>query len=358
MRTLPRHAAVLGAISSAVSTAACSECPDVDVDRTDTKQVDAAVLCEIVREARAGKTSGRLRIQAAADPSPGANNYFACDRICGNEYNLCSIEPRYAQALAQSTADGGPSACPSITGPVTVTCQILDHDPVLTPGSCPVYVGRRPDGLSPAKRRQSSALAQFFADNAHLEAAAVLAFDHMILELVAHGAPGPLVRAARAARQDEARHAAVTDALARRFGARPPPALATAMPIRTLSEMALENEVEGVVRETFGAAVASFRAERAGDPALRAALAEIARDEAEHAVLSRALGGWFRGRLSAGDHDRLDLARAEAIVDLRRSITANPHADVRLVAGEPLAVEMRTMIDALERSSWTIARRA
>jgi hypothetical protein len=59
-----------------------------------------------------------------------------------------------------------------------------------------------------------------------------------------------------------------------------------------LLEVAVENAVEGCVRETFGVAVAMIRAERAGDKQVRRAMRSIARDEMQHAELSWAVARW------------------------------------------------------------------
>ena len=92
-----------------------------------------------------------------------------------------------------------------------------------------------------------------FARAACLEAAAVDAFRWLRDELVAQ-APKRLVRAASRAIRDEMRHVRVTSALARRFGEEaitppaPPPRV-----VRPLLRLALDNAVEGCVRETYSA---------------------------------------------------------------------------------------------------------
>jgi hypothetical protein len=74
--------------------------------------------------------------------------------------------------------------------------------------------------------------------------------------------------------------------LARRAGGHVPGVQVQALHVRSLEEMALENVVEGCVRETFGAVVAMIQAERAGDARVRRAMRRIARDETRHAELS------------------------------------------------------------------------
>jgi len=128
---------------------------------------------------------------------------------------------------------------------------------------------------------------------AYLEAASVDAFEGMTRELVAHGAPARLRAGARRAARDEVRHARVTRNLAERAGGTVSPVRLQASRVRSLEEMAIENAVEGCVRETFSAAVAMIQAERATDMKVRHAMKRIARDETRHAELSWAVAQWL-----------------------------------------------------------------
>src|SRR5207244_2173225 len=122
-----------------------------------------------------------------------------------------------------------------------------------------------------------------------LEAASVPAFLLLARDLVVHGAPPALVQAALVAADDEVRHAATMAVLARAHGATPPAVELTPTPVRELRALALDNAIEGCVREAFAAACAAHQAGAAADPALRTALAAIAVDEARHAALAFAL---------------------------------------------------------------------
>ena len=53
--------------------------------------------------------------------------------------------------------------------------------------------------------------------------------------------------------------------------------------MRELEAIAIENAVEGCVRESFGALLATWQAKTAGDARVRAAMKRIARDETRHA---------------------------------------------------------------------------
>jgi hypothetical protein len=88
--------------------------------------------------------------------------------------------------------------------------------------------------------------------------------------------------------------------------------------------LAAENAVEGCVREAFGALVAHWQAERAGDPVVRAAKKRIARDETRHAALAFEVDAWAQGRLDAPARKRVSDARARARDDLLAGATEPP----------------------------------
>jgi hypothetical protein len=144
---------------------------------------------------------------------------------------------------------------------------------------------------------------------AHLEAASVPAFAHLERELRAHGAPERLLAGARRARLDEERHACMMSDLARAAGARMPVVEVAPMAVRPLDEIAIENAVEGCVREALGALAASEQARTARDPVLSTVLAGIAVDEARHASLAWAVDRWASRGLSAAARRRVHAAR-------------------------------------------------
>ncbi|MEO8874282.1 MAG: ferritin-like domain-containing protein, partial [Polyangiaceae bacterium] len=101
---------------------------------------------------------------------------------------------------------------------------------------------------------------------AFLEAVSVHAFDRLEHELHAHGAQADLLLDARRARRDEERHTAMMTKLAARHGTYAQmPAAPKPTPIRSLVEIALENAVEGCVRETYGALRGLIESETATD---------------------------------------------------------------------------------------------
>lgn len=191
--------------------------------------------------------------------------------------------------------------------------EIAEIESVVESSEDGVCIGRRPGGLVRARARGNSVVGAHLASIAHLEAASVTAFERLEAELTAHGAPPSLVRASRRARADEVRHAAVVTSLARRHGATPPRPQVGALPVRELEAIAIENAVEGCVREAYGALVGAWQARFAGDRRLRAAMRTIAKDEARHAALAFAVDAWSEPRLSVAARRRVANARREAL---------------------------------------------
>ncbi|MFZ5477647.1 MAG: ferritin-like domain-containing protein [Myxococcota bacterium] len=150
--------------------------------------------------------------------------------------------------------------------------------------------GRAPKvaGLTAAERR---VLAEAWSEDARTEHAAVAAFARFAMELMAHGAPADLVAEAHRAALDEVRHAKLAFAIASGYageelapGAFP---FGAAVPLAPdLPSLAAAVAREGCVGESVVALLAADALARATDPAVRATLAVIARDEARHAELA------------------------------------------------------------------------
>ena len=185
---------------------------------------------------------------------------------------------------------------------------------------CPI-AGRRPAGLLAAGAlRAGSRVAALLAQSAHLEAASVFAFERLARELDALRAPDALVAAAACSALDEIRHAHAMAALARRYGGEPEAARVESLPLREPLAIALENAVEGCVREGYGALVAHHQAGTALDPAVRTALCTIAEDETRHATLSWRVAAWLEPRLTAPERRLVAHARADALAQLQREL--------------------------------------
>jgi len=215
-------------------------------------------------------------------------------------------------------------------------------------------VGRRPAGLArPRARRAGSALGRYFASAAHLEAASVHAFERLAEELESYGVAPDLVRAARRSARDEVRHARATSRLARRFGGKPPAARVAQRRSRNLAAVALENAVEGCVRETFGALVATCQARSARDAEIRRVMTRIAVDETRHAALAWAIAREIEPRLDDRTRRRIAAARARAITKLRREVTAGVSLEVARDAGVPGPERAMRMLDGLSAVIWS-----
>jgi len=117
--------------------------------------------------------------------------------------------------------------------------------------------------------------------------------------------------------------------------------------VRSLERIALENAVEGCVREAAGALVATWQASRAKDVAVRRSMARIAADETRHAALAWAVADWIEPRLSPGARERVRRARRGALDRLEREMASEPARDLVRVAGLPGAREARALVDAL-----------
>lgn len=212
-------------------------------------------------------------------------------------------------------------------------------------------VGRRPSGLSPERARSASPLGDYYASIAHLEGAAVLAFDVMERELARFGAPKALRLRAQRARADEERHHRQMAALAQRAGATVSGVTAVANGERSLFAAALENAVEGCVREAWGALSAHYQAATAADPEARVLWRQVALDESEHAELSLALHEWFMRQLTVAERQAVEQAMQRACVDLRCELAfgAAPHPVVAREAGVPEPARAAALFAELER---------
>jgi hypothetical protein len=222
--------------------------------------------------------------------------------------------------------DGGPDTlqCPTAPALVTITC-LMNCTGRLTAGYAAPRCAAQGDG-------------ERLAAMSYLEAVSVHAFERLERELAAHGAPPSLLRDARRARRDEVRHTAMTARLARSRGGVPrlpePPA-ARAAAARPLFEMALENAVEGCVRETYGAVAGLVEAQTSGDATLRRAMRSIAADECRHAELAWAVHEWAMARLSDEERRRVKESMREAIAEIAKQ---DPRGASLLFSEDRLAI--------------------
>jgi len=135
--------------------------------------------------------------------------------------------------------------------------------------------------------------------------------------------------------------------LARRFGAEPLPAEIVPHPVRPLFAMALENAVEGCIRETYGALAAHRQAFAAADREIAVAMAEIAEDESRHAALSWEIAAWIEPLLRADEREELRIAKARAFSELRAEAETEPSAVLVEQAGVPDAETAQALLTHL-----------
>ncbi|RKG90373.1 ferritin-like domain-containing protein [Corallococcus terminator] len=223
----------------------------------------------------------------------------------------------------------------------------------LEKGSGNCSIGRRPAGLQDADACESTdALGHYFAEAAHLEAASVHAFLRLREELALHGADANLQDAARRSAVEEVMHTDVTGRIARRFGATPQRPVVASLPLRPLLDVALDNAVEGCVRETYGALVAHHQALHAQDSEVREAMVRIAEDETRHAGLSWDIDQWARPRLSDSERNTLREAQRQAVALLRAEVAVPLDAGLVTAAGLPTPEVALGLLDTLEQELW------
>ena len=214
-------------------------------------------------------------------------------------------------------------------------------------------LGRRPDGLVETTEFEGpDAIARALAEMAYLEAASIIAFVTLAADLESLGAPASLVTAARRSAADEVRHARSVGALAVRAGGRIPTPVTAPPARRSLEQIALENAVEGCVRETFGAAIAAVHAANSADLGIGRLLARIARDEPRHALLAWRVAEWLEPQLDSGARRRVRDARAAAVAELRASAAIEPDRRLREALGLPTARQATAVVEHLAATLW------
>lgn len=226
--------------------------------------------------------------------------------------------------------------------------DILDAASVIECISCNGIAGRRPRGLLPARVPRRAPVGDYFAAMAHLEAASVRAFRDLASWLEGFGAPPALSSAALSSAADERRHARATVRLARRFGGAPVRARIAPRSPPTLVELLEDDAIEGCVKETFAALVATWQAARATDPRVRRTMGRIAADETRHAALAWEVLDWGIARLSPSDAHRVQGALTTALAALESRGKERPiDPAICALAGHPTRDEERRLARGL-----------
>jgi rubrerythrin len=270
--------------------------------------------------------------QASQDPDFDINNILSCS-IDGAGNGSC----HYVDAVAPCAVSGagaGAGGCSSGPG-------------------CGFVYGRPVDGLAaPLLPAELDAVGRYLANAAYLEAASIDAFVILEAELHAHGAPPALIAKARRAAAQEAVHAQLMGGLAHRHGSPVPlPPQLTERAPRALVAMALENAIEGCIHETWSALIATWQAEHASEPSLRAIFARIAQEETEHAALAWEVAAWAEPLLSAPELRKLRQEQEQALARLQNPELAVFATEIQSLFGLPDAVAQQALVAGLVGSS-------
>jgi hypothetical protein len=122
---------------------------------------------------------------------------------------------------------------------------------------------------------------------------------------------------------------------------------------RSLEEIAIENAVEGCVRETYGALLATWQARQASDAGVRAAMTVIAEDETRHAALSWSVAKWLDRRLNRDERHRVEQARLAAVEELLGQMEAQNDVELLESAGLPGREHAALLARHLARALWS-----
>ncbi len=297
----------------------------------------------------------QIPVDANASPSSRTLQPDECMALCGGRASACHIVEICTGTAAAACVTLGYT--PDDAG---ITDAATDGGVVVTRSfgvECTVtnicIGGRRPEGFAlDAIPRES--IGAYLARQAALESASVPAFAALATSLDRLGAPHSLGERARAAANDEVHHAALLTALAAREGVAVPAFAMREQNEATLDALALDNAIEGCVRETFAALLALHQSEHARDADMRAAFASIADDETRHAELSRDVHVWVMSLLDATRRARVESAMRAAISRLRDECCDADAAPIeRERLGLPATQQMRALIDGLDRAAWS-----
>ena len=370
---------VAGAPAACVSGADAGGSEDAsaapDVERVEHPDLDSGA--DAARDATA-----RPPMLVDGSTTPSADPYGFFDSACDPQYvpgsadgSGCEYSQRLPCGLPPASATEGCylllTQCAvlcneSVTAvPACAISECLAVDASSVPDATPLTlecttgmagcapgVGRRPRGLQPAALVGSAgAVGDALATMAHLEAASVHAFARLARQLASLGAPAALVREARCCARDETRHARAMARLARRRGARPPAVvLGPEKPVASIVAFAVENAVEGCVRETFGALVAMHQASHAAEADVAEEMTRIARDETRHAAFSWEIARWLAPRLDDAGQAHVLNAATRALSFIRSEIDRT-RPDVARPLGFPTGDVARRLAVAFAKPS-------
>lgn len=297
-----------------------------------------------------------------ADCESGECGASAFDDGCGPSWSVACRSPADTCRVDTECDEG--DTCAILPGLGPFSCRQQDCDigrPLRVAGEVRV-AGR---GLGDRWSRSQTplgdhpGLAEHWLGIALLEHASVASFAQFVLELLALGAPPPLVAAAQRAMQDEIAHARLAFGLAVAFGAphaTPGRLDLTGLTLRTGPAAFLDALVsEACVGETFGAAEAAVAAAACPTPAVREVLQRVARDEAQHAALAWRTLAWMLREVVPDQRPRVGqrLEQAVAAAVAAPSRCAQPHGGV--LSGATLESLRREVAERVIAPAWRAA---
>ena len=298
---------------------------------------------------------GTVVMVGGTSSSGGAGNVVTCPDApttgTGGAASVLNCPSAFCVTVDAAALDL--TQCTAACGRPALTCELVASTGPSLLKCHPDCTGRRPDGLAQIRSAGCDELGRYFTEVAHLESASVVAFRAIGRQLGVFGAPASLRRAARRAARDEIAHARITRKLAERFGGRYVPPQITAKPAPSLETVASENAMEGCVRETFGALLATYQAERATDPQVRRTMRRIARDETRHAALAWRIANWAEKRLDNAARERIRAARKASVETLLRELDYQTSDSLTSIAGVPCGAQAQKLASALRNEIWS-----
>jgi hypothetical protein len=192
--------------------------------------------------------------------------------------------------------------------------------------NAPYCEGRLHQGAECSETRSSTMMGSWFARAAQAEATSVQSFLILAKQLKALGAPQELQDACMQASVDEVLHARQMVQLAHKHGSDLPKLSFGTYSEKSALDLAMENVVEGCVREGFAALQALHQAQHAKDPSIRSTMSKIAFDEAKHVELAFRIDMWLQKQLTKEERTKVATAKQDALGSLQAYLQQHkPH---------------------------------
>ena len=210
---------------------------------------------------------------------------------CGQDIQSVEGEGTFREAEVTDTGGTPGARCcyPVVAREATTRCAPVGR-PFQEQGQIKVAAFNGPAPHDP--------LAKAWLEAARMEHASVASFSRLTLDLMAVGAPLPLLAQVQAAALDEVEHARITFALASGLAGTElspgPFSFSEAITPRTdMAAIAFDAVVEGCIGETIGAYLARQIAQDLPPGEQRDVLEALAEDEERHAALSWGIVAWL-----------------------------------------------------------------